>query len=165
MPYSFTLFCFAPFCIFRFYQTVSTQWSWISRGKKKLLTDPPRRMNHTALPRALPFDIPPPPHRLAALLHLLFPYQCLNILKRICGLMDLFLLTPGQFLCVTSVQSTIEEQNKPLCPWLPANMSCFVNVLPESVCISVLAGKHEPAHQAEHLKHWIPGGLTSWLLA
>lgn len=102
MPRGFKLFYLSPFCIFLFYQTVSTlqmgqiqsfpeqkkvsfdssrsQWSRISRGNKTvLLTNPAsRHMNHTALPRALPFAIPSPPHRLAALLQLPPP---LSVLK------------------------------------------------------------------------------------
>lgn len=99
MPHGFKLLYLSLFYTFLFYQIVSmlqleqiqcfpkqkkvsfdssrSQRSRISRRNKTVFLTS-RRINHTALPRALPFAIPSPPHYLAALLHLPPP---LSVLK------------------------------------------------------------------------------------
>lgn len=85
------------------------------------------------------------------------PYPRLNLLKHICELTGLFLITPGQFLLVTSVQSTIEVHRMNPRPRLPADTSCFDCVLPDdcaSPCLSWVTCTSSPGRALCPLDSW-----------
>lgn len=105
---------------------------------KLFLTNPAsRHMNHMALPRALPFAIPSPPQRLAALLQLPPP---LTALKSFEAHMWADGLISHHARAVSACHKCSVDDRSPqneLRPRLPADTSCFDCVLPGSVCISV----------------------------